>query len=166
MLTREVPVPPRRSIGSLVAWVAIIALGVGIALPATFGSHMTKCTNPEEARQLDWLARNAKAYFVEKGHFPIGRTQALPPWSCCPAKCGVIPYQVWAADPVWAALEFNIEWATQVQYSYESLDGKTFRAKAVREPKCDGVRTEFVLEGSINGNGDPVVSLIEPPPRL
>jgi hypothetical protein len=102
----------------------------------------------EAELQLDKMGKKNKIYFIKNGAFPIGQTQALPPWPClCPDGCGVVPAQAWAADPLWSALGFVMDQPTHVRYSYESVDGTTFRATAVSD-NCNGVRSTYVLEGS------------------
>jgi len=164
MLVREVPIPKRLPIRVWVAGLAIAGVVAAVVLPEVLGyDYMTACTKPEESLQLNKIGKAAKGYFIEHGQFPIGRTQALPPWSCCPGACGAVPVQAWMADPIWSALEFDLDgMASQVHYRYESRDGKTFRATAIRDAKCDGVLTTFVLEGEIAKDGGPTVRLTEP----
>jgi hypothetical protein len=161
MLVREVPLPRRTP---TTAWMIIAVIVSATNLAAILDRGYTiKCRRSEEALQLNKIGKHAKTHFIEKQAFPIGRSQTMPPWSCCPDACGVVPKQGWAADPIWGALDLSIDRASQVRYTYESLDGQTFRVTAVRDAKCNGVFSIHVLEGS-HSNGQPSVTLIEPMP--
>ena len=168
MLVREVPIPQRTDIRAwfrwlavALAWLAVVLMCVAVALPSIMDSG-PRCRRSEEEAQLATLSHRARTYFIEKQSFPIGRSQTMPPWSCCPAACGVVPKQAWAADPIWAALDFSVDHPTQVQYSYESVDGQTFRVTAVRDPKCNGVLSTLVIKGSIDKTGGPRVDWVGP----
>ena len=65
-------------------------------------------------------------------------------------------------DPVWRALDFQIDEPTLFQYSYRgSADGQSFEAKAVGDLDCDGVFITYELAGTISG-GNPTFTLTEP----
>jgi hypothetical protein len=166
MLVREVQIPQRAPIGvwlSWSSWLVVAVLCFGVVLQSVRTGP--RCKKSEEALQLSRIGKHAKTHFIEKQAFPVGRSQTMPPWSCCPGRCGVVPRQAWAADPIWGALDFSIDRASQVRYTYESVDGQTFRVTAVRDAKCNGVLSTYVLEGS-HSNGNPSVTLIEPVPAL
>src|SRR6266478_1926075 len=63
----------------------------------------------------------------------------------------------WTSDPVWTALEFQIDEPNLFHYSYES-DGKTFKATAVGDLDCDGKPSTYTLDGK-SENGNPSVTL-------
>jgi hypothetical protein len=69
---------------------------------------------------------------------------------------------MFAADRVWAALDFQIDEPTLFQYSYSaSPDGQHFVAKAIGDLDCDGTFITYELAGSAT-NGAPSVTLTEP----
>src|SRR5688572_12191453 len=98
MLVREVPIPQRKSIGGWLAGSAIALVLLIVAVPAFTADYMKRCSKPEEALWLNKIGKHAKIYFIEKQTFPVGRSQTMPPWSCCPHACGVVPQQAWVAD--------------------------------------------------------------------
>jgi len=84
-----------------------------------------------------------------------------PAATCCQgagAKCAV-DANAWK-DPVWQALDFQIDEAHLFQYSYES-DGKTFTALAVGDLDCDTQMITYTLKGT-SENGNPAVQMTEP----
>jgi hypothetical protein len=69
----------------------------------------------------------------------------------------------WVQNPVWHALDFEIDEPSLFRYSYES-DGKTFTAKAVGDLDCDGIEITYELNGKIDpATRNPVITLTEPP---
>lgn len=120
-------------------------------------------TKPTEARrQLDKLAKHAKAYYLARGEFPRGTAPLTPAAACCgePGGTCALPASAWAASPVWAALEVQIDPPFHFQYSYDS-DGATFTAKAVGDVRCDGHTVTYTVEGSAPG-GNPQVTITDP----
>src|SRR6185436_11118740 len=105
-----------------------------------------------------------RAYF-ENGAFPNGRAALTPPTTCCgqPNNHCVTSLDDWRKNPVWAALDFEIDEPSLFRYSYES-DGKTFTAKAVGDLDCDGTEVEYVLTGKVDAQGNPSAELREPAP--
>ena len=67
------------------------------------------------------------------------------------------------SDPVWQALDFQIDHPTLFQYSYAS-DGTSFNATAVGDLDCDGTFITYTLSGTAE-NGNVQVKLTEPPPN-
>jgi len=138
----------------------IALLGCGKA----FDDYASKNKSSEAKVQLDKLDKRAKVYFVEKGEYPRGKAATLPAKPCCEGpdrKCPEVPAAQWAADPVWAALEFTLEEPTRFQYAYESAAGKAFQATAVGDLDCDGVAITYTLDGTIEGGG-PATKITEP----
>jgi hypothetical protein len=73
--------------------------------------------------------------------------------------------ELYASNPVWRELDFQISEPTLFQYSYRgSADGQSFVAKAIGDLDCDGVFITYELTGSVT-NGTPSVTLTEPPPN-
>jgi hypothetical protein len=114
----------------------------------------------EAQLQLNKIGKSAKVAFVSDAAFPKGKAAMLPAKPCCPDKC---PPAAWASDPVWKALDFQIDEPNLFQYTYES-DGQTFTATAVGDLDCDGVAITYTLAGKVT-NGNPEVNLTEPPPN-
>jgi hypothetical protein len=72
---------------------------------------------------------------------------------------------MYVADPVWKALDFEIDQPTLFQYSYEaSPDGQSFVARAIGDLDCDTTFITYELRGSAV-NGSPRYELSEPPPN-
>jgi len=119
-----------------------------------------KSKQTEAQLQLNKIGKSAKVAFVSDAAFPKGKAAMLPAKPCCPDKC---PPAAWASDPVWKALDFQIDEPNLFQYTYES-DGQTFTATAVGDLDCDGTAITYTLTGKVT-NGNPEVTLTEPPPN-
>jgi len=125
-----------------------------------FGEYRDAGKSTEAKVQLNKIEKSAKVSFITNASFPKGAAATLPAKPCCPDKC---PPADWAKDPVWSALDFQIEEATRFQYHYES-DGQTFTATAVGDLDCDGVAITYKLTGK-TVDGHPETALEEPPPN-
>ena len=128
--------------------------------------YVKKGRKSEAALQLNKLGKNLKMAYMEKAEFPKGKAKMLPAATCCGQpnnKCAVVPHAEWAADPIWAALDFEIDEPNLFQYGYES-DGKTFKAIAVGDLDCDTTMITYVLDGSVV-DGNVTTKLTEPPPN-
>ena len=140
----------------------IVGILTAVAIPA-FMDYMKRSKKTEAAVQLSRIRRSAKRAYEETGKYPAGATPLMPSRSCCdyPARrCPAIPER-YAADPVWAALDFEISEPTLFQYSYRgSPDGQSFIAKAIGDLDCDGIFITYELTGSASG-----IVLTEPPPN-
>jgi hypothetical protein len=127
--------------------------------------YLKKGRKTEASLQLNKLSKNLKVFYMEKSEFPKGKAKMLPAATCCGQpnnKCAVVPHAEWAADPIWAALDFEIDEPNLFQYGYES-DGKTFKAIAVGDLDCDTTMVTYVLEGSTT-EGNVTTKITEPPP--
>jgi hypothetical protein len=123
-----------------------------------FESYAQKAKKTEAELQLNKLGKSAKVEFMVNDAFPVGKVGPTPATPCCAQpdkKCAPDP-QAWA-DPVWQALEFQIDEPHLFQYSYES-DGKTFTATAVGDLACDGKPTTHTATGTVTADGTPQVS--------
>jgi hypothetical protein len=121
----------------------------------------------EAADMLHQLEKRLKQYYGENGSFPKGKAGPLPTEDCCKgqyAKCAIVPPATWAADPIWAALDFHVDEPGLYHYSYES-DGTSFELLAVGDVDCDTQSATFRLAGKA-GAGDPVFTYSEPPPGV
>jgi len=145
------------------ATVAVAGILAAVAIPA-FMDYTKRSKKTEAALQLNKLAKNAKRAYSETGRYPAGSTPLTPRQPCCGQPnnhCSAVP-ELYAASPVWAALDFQIDEPTLFQYSYSaSADGQRFVAKAVGDLDCDGVFITYELTGTVS-SGAPTVTLTEP----
>jgi type II secretory pathway pseudopilin PulG len=148
-----------------------LALGVlgilaAVAIPS-FMDYTKRSKKSEAALQLNLISKRAKSVYIETGKYPEGSAALTPPAPCCSGpnhRCPAVP-QLYAADPVWHALDFEIYEPSLFQYSYSaSPDGQSFVAKAVGDLDCDGTFITYELTGTA-ANGNPSSTLVEPPPN-
>jgi hypothetical protein len=102
--------------------------------------------------------------FIETSAFPVGDVPLTPAAPCCAspgARCA--DADAWSRNPVWSALDFQVDEPHQFQYGYRS-DGKTFSAIAVGDLDCDGTMITYELRGAAPG-GNPTLTLTEPAPN-
>jgi hypothetical protein len=149
--------------------ISCVMLGLSVfavAIPA-FMDYTKRAKKTESALQLNKLGKTARRTYAEAGSFPKGNTPLTPPDPCCGQpnnRCRAVP-ELYAADPVWKALDFQIDEPTLFQYSYEaSPDGQSFVARAVGDLDCDTTFITYELRGTA-ANGNPSLTLIEPPPN-
>jgi len=150
--------------------ISCVTLTIGVlsavAIPA-FMDYMKRSKKTESELQLNLLSKHAKRAYAESGSFPKGNAPLTPPEPCCgqPSNhCRAVP-DLYAADPVWKALEFEIDQPTLFQYSYEaSPDGQSFVARAIGDLDCDGTAITYELRGTA-ANQNPSTTIIEPPPN-
>lgn len=153
--------------------ISIISLVLGVfgvlaavAIPA-FMDYSHRSRKTEAALQLNKIGKSAKRAYLETSMFPPGNAPLTPPEPCCGQPnnhCAAAP-QLYAADPVWKALDFQIDEPTLFQYSYSAgPDGKSFVAKAIGDLDCDGTFITYELRGTAM-DGNPMVTLTEPPPN-
>jgi hypothetical protein len=137
-----------------------------VAIPS-FLNYTKRAKKTEAALHLDALGKNAKSVYAETGKFPSGSAPLTPPEPCCGKSnnhCPAVP-ELYAANPAWKALDFEVDEPSLFQYSYSgSPDGQSFIAKAVGDLDCDGTFITYELRGVVM-NGNPTVKLIEPPPN-
>ena len=123
-----------------------------------YEDHLARSKELEAKVQLNKLGKNAKVAFITTNEFPKGKVGPTPPAPCCNEQIKqCIPNESMWADPVWQALEFNVDGAFNFQYSYES-DGKTFTATAVGDIGCKGTPVTHTITGKIGADGQPEVS--------
>lgn len=123
-----------------------------------YEQYLARSKGIEAKLQLSKLGKNAQVAFVEKSEFPKGKVGPTPATPCCAeASKTCTPTAAMWADPVWQALEFQIEGAFHFQYTYES-DGKTFTATATGDIDCAGKPTTTVINGRLGDDGAPIVS--------
>jgi type IV pilus assembly protein PilA len=152
--------------GGMTAVMAPLGVVAAVAVPA-FMDYMKRSKKTEASLQLNKIGKNAKHAYVESGAFPRGRTGLTPPATCCgqgppPNHC-VTSLDDWVKNPVWHALDFEIDEPSLFRYSYES-DGKTFTAQAVGDLDCDGIEITYRLNGGLDpATHKPTFTLTEPP---
>jgi type IV pilus assembly protein PilA len=152
--------------GGMVAIIAPLGIVAAVAVPA-FMDYMKRSKQTEASLQLNKIGKNAKRAYYENGAFPRGRTGLTPPTTCCgqgppPNHC-VTSLDDWVKNPVWHALDFEIDEPSLFRYSYES-DGKTFTAQAVGDLDCDGIEITYKANGGLDpATHNPTFTLTEPP---
>lgn len=131
--------------------------------------YRSKSKVSEAPMNLNRIGKGAKIAFVETSAFPKGKAKVLPADNGAPGCCGdaaktnkCAVSTEWASDPVWKALDFQIDEPTMYRYSYESTDGKTFTVTAVGDTDCDGETATYTLTGTIDSAGNPTVNLARP----
>jgi hypothetical protein len=143
--------------------VATIGMLSAVAIPA-FMDYMKKSKKSEAALQLNKLGKNLKTVYITESAFPKGKVGPSPSKPCCGSdpsnKCQPDP-ATWA-DPVWKALDFEINEPHMYRYSYESTDGTSFVATAAGDLDCDGQEAVWTLKGTVD-NGNPVTEITQPP---
>jgi hypothetical protein len=136
---------------------------VCVAKSAASPSTATPSGKREAILMLTKIGKNAKRAYVEQGQFPRGAVGLTPATACCqgPDHRCVSPASAWADNPLWQALDLQIDEPALFQYAFQS-DGGSFTAKAIGDLDCDGVPITYELVGSVV-DGSPTVTLTEPP---
>jgi prepilin-type N-terminal cleavage/methylation domain-containing protein len=138
--------------------VAIIGILAAVAIPA-FMDYMKKSKKTEASLQLNKLAKNSKVYYSTNASYVVGDAGALPTMTTCKGAVTT----AWAADSIWATLDFQIDEPNLFQYDYT---GATTDATAGAEGDldCDGTTIIYSLTLTApNGNASAVIT--EPPPN-
>jgi hypothetical protein len=148
----------------LMAPVAVVGVIAAVAIPA-FMDYMKKSKTTEASLRLNVIGKSAKRYFGEYGKYPIGDAVLTSPQTCCGQpdnKCPA-PAEAMKKDPVWSALDVEIDEPTQYRYRYHSADGKTAVAEAMGDLDCDGHEATWRLDMTLTGAGNPMMNLTPPP---
>ena len=123
-----------------------------------YADYLERSKEVEAKLQLTKLGKFAKTAFVANGEFPKGKVGPTPAQPCCSEQIKqCLPTETMWSDPVWQALEFNVEGPFNFQYTYES-DGKTFTATATGDVGCKGNPLTSTITGKVNDKGEPEVS--------
>jgi type II secretory pathway pseudopilin PulG len=152
-------------LGSTDAMTVVAVMGVlsAVAIPA-FMDYMKKSKKSEAALQLNKLAKNLKVYFSVNGELPKGDAPLTPAASCCGGPGGkcTVHHEDWQ-QPIWQALDFEIDEPNLFQYRYHS-DGKTAVVEAIGDLDCDTNLITYRLDvTSSNGNATAIIT--EPAPN-
>ena len=154
--------------------VAIIGILAAVAIPA-FMDYMKRSKKTEAGLQLNKIGKGAKRVYSESAAFPHDSVPAttLPnrgTTGCCGGgggtdgnHCKAVP-ALFAADDMWKQLDFQIDEDNLFVYDYASPAGTGFTATAIGDLDCDTIEITYTLTGTAN-NGNPAVSLSEPPPN-
>jgi type IV pilus assembly protein PilA len=146
--------------------VAIIGILAAVAIPA-FMDYIKRGKKSEAALQLNKIGKNNKRTYAETGSYVVGIGGTAPAkqtTGCCgypDNHCPVDP--VGFSDTAWRKLDFQIDEPSLFSYSYNGL-AATFTALADGDLDCDGTEIHYTLKGTAV-NGNPAVSLSEPPPN-
>ena len=153
----------KTGINGLMIPTSMIGVLAAVAIPA-YLDYMKKGKQSEATLQLRKLGKHLDVAFVTNGAFPKGTVGPTPAKSCCETQGKCAPDPAAWADPVWQALDFQIDDPHLYRYAYSSQDGKTFVAKAIGDLDCDGTEAEYVMSGSIDASGNPVLNVVAPQP--
>lgn len=135
---------------------------VGTCMAGPIGDYVTKSKMPEARLQLTKLGKAAKVTFLETAAFPIGKSTYVED-DCCKGpnhKCAADP-EKWAADPMWRALDFELDEPHYFRYAIEGT-ATTMHATAIGDLDCDGTAITYTLEMTAP-EGNPKMVVSEPP---
>jgi hypothetical protein len=122
-----------------------------------FGDYQAAGKKSEAELMLNRLGKNAKVAFVTDSTFPQGKVGPTPAKACCEQpdhKCA-FSLDDWTKDPVWTALDFQIDGPGYFQYTYESDGANAAKATAIGDLDCDGTTVTYTLELSAkDGNSE------------
>ncbi len=136
---------------------------VKACLTGAMQDYQNKSKATEAKLNLNKLAKELKVYYVTQSSYPAGSAATLPAGECCKGPNNKCPVDAsWSKDPVWSALDFQMDEPAVYRYSYTS-DGKTATATAVGDPACDGHVETYTLNVTAE-NGNPKVEIVEPKP--
>ena len=139
--------------------VAIIGILAAVAIPA-FMDYMKKSKKTEASLQLNKIAKNSKVYYNTQAAFVVGVAAAKPTMTNCKGAVDT----TWAADTVWAALDFQIDEPNLFQYDYTGTSTTAAAAHAVGDLDCDTTLISYSLTLTApSGNASAVIR--EPAPN-
>lgn len=149
----------KAGVGGVMIPVATIGVLAAVAIPA-FLQYQMKAKRPEAVLQLKRLERNIKLAHATNGTLPKGKVELTPGKPCCETGGACSDPAAWK-DPVWQALDFQIDEPHRFRYSYES-NGKTFTVKAVGDLDCDGTEIQYTMVGTIDEHAEVQTTVVEP----
>jgi type IV pilus assembly protein PilA len=143
--------------------VAIIGILAAVAIPA-FMAYMKKSKKTEASLQLNNIMKNSKVYYSTEAKFVHGAATPKPTTFVAGTVCKMDVENDWAADPVWATLDFQIDEINLFQYEYHDNSATDAAATATGDLDCDGTPITYTLTlTALNGNVK--ATIIEPPPN-
>lgn len=120
--------------------------------------YADKSKATEAQLQLNKLSKNLKVAYVTNATYPVGKAAPTPATESCK---GYEPDAAqWANDPIWSALDFQIDEKHLFRYAYES-DGTKATVLATGDLDCDGTAVTYRLEMT-SQDGAPVANIITP----
>lgn len=127
------------------------------------GQEALRSSSVEAALQLRKIGLHQKRIFSETGSFVVGSVEPTPLLPCCrgPSQHCLSEPGDWVRQPVWQAVDFQVDEPSLFQYSLHSAP-RSFTARAVGDLDCDGVPVVFELVGSVV-DGEVILKLVEPP---
>jgi len=149
--------------------VAIIGILAAVAIPA-FMDYMKKSKKTEAALQLNKIAKNNKVYFTTNADYAPSAVAVLPGadgQACAVAnthKFAPVTQATWAADPGWAALDFQVDEANLFTYHYVRTSTAAASATAVGDLDCDGTLITYTMD-FVTDSGNVRATLTEPAPN-
>jgi len=145
--------------------VAIIGILAAVAIPA-FMDYMKRSKKTEASLQLNKVGKNAKRTYSESSSYVVGTAAQLPikpgGGGCCGGPnnhCAAVPAS-FAGDPIWKALDFQIDEDSLFYYDYTGT-ATTFTAKATGDLDCDNTEIVYTMTGTATA-GNPAVNIVEP----
>lgn len=144
--------------------VAIIGILAAVAIPA-FMDYMKKSKKTEASLQLNKIAKNSKVYYNTNAGYVQGTAGVKPTTYNATGKCKAETIDsTWAADTVWAALDFQIDEPNLFKYDYTGTAVAAANAHAVGDLDCDTTPITYTLTLTApNGNASAVIK--EPNPN-
>ncbi len=121
--------------------VAIIGILAAVAIPA-FMDYMKKSKKTEASLQLNKIAKNSKVAYNTYAAYVQGTAATLP---ATMTACKGTATTAWAADTVWAKLDFQIDENNLFQYDYTGSTPSTAVAHAVGDLDCDTTMITYSL---------------------
>jgi prepilin-type N-terminal cleavage/methylation domain-containing protein len=145
--------------------VAIIGILAAVAIPA-FMDYMKKSKKSEATLQLNKIMKNDKTYYITNATYVQGTAADLPQTGTpCSIAGGHFPVSTaWPGDSVWSQLDFQIDEPCLFNYQYISSSTSAAQALAQGDLDCDGITITYTLNLSAP-NGNPGMTIIEPPPN-
>ena len=143
--------------------VAIIGILAAVAIPA-FMDYMKKSKKTEAALQLNKIGKNNKTYFITNATYVPTAGVATPAGTACGGPNGHFATVDWSALAGWKDLDFQIDEPNLFAYTYTFTNATTSVATAQGDLDCDTVTITYTLNMTAL-NGNPAVSLTEPPPN-
>jgi hypothetical protein len=114
-------------------------------------AQQRRSQSSEAKVNVDRIYKGAKVYFATNGQFAVGQAGPTPggaPWACAGGKSEPhAPSAAAWADPIWEALDFQVDDPSYYSYSYQS-DGATMTVTAQGDLDCDQTPATFTMTAS------------------